>query len=362
MGGALRGLPEALRLANLALPMSVQRFLFLLSFLLLGAVGFSGADLDRSGLQAAASYSASRRGFSLLVIQHGKTIFSDYQNGTSAGDPHKIYSGTKGFWVLAALAAEEDGILKLDEAVAATIPEWRTEPRRAQVTIRNLLTLTSGLDEAAYLHSDSVADRNGAALGVAMVAAPGERFIYGPAPLQVFGELLKRKLAPRGLTPTAYLERRVLRPLGLGAQTYKKDRAGNPLLASGFLLTAEQWARMGRLILGQGSPVVGPHALAQCLRGTSANPAFGMGFWNNRAASQSGAREFDIEDMLERKWPQQDWRATCLCRAAPADLVASVGSGYQRLFVIPSLDLIVVRQGLDARFSDGEFLRLLLGR
>jgi hypothetical protein len=87
-----------------------------------------------------------------------------------------------------------------------------------------------------------------------------------------------------------------------------------------------------------------------------------MGFWNNRAAGQFGAREFDIEDMLERKWSQQDWRAACLCRAAPADLVASIGSGYQRLFVIPSLDLIVVRQGQDARFSDGEFLRLLLDR
>ena len=58
----------------------------------------------------------------------------------------------------------------------------------------------------------------------------------------------------------------------------------------------------------------------------------------------------------------QDWRNTCLCRAAPTDLVASVGSGYQRLLVIPSLDLIVVRQGEDAKFSDGQFLRLLLGR
>lgn len=334
----------------------------LLFVLLLEVAGCPGAELDRTGLQAAANYSASRRGASLLVIQHGKSIFSDYQNGSSAGEPHKIYSGTKSFWVLAALAAEEDGILKLDEAVAATIPEWRKEPGKAEVVIRDLLTLTSGLDEASYLHSDSVVDRNGTALRIAIVATPGKRFIYGPAPFQVFGEILKRKLAPRGLTPTTYLERRVLRPLGLGAQNYKTDRVGNPLLASGFRLTAEQWARMGRLILRQGSPVLGAHALAQCFRGTSANPAYGMGFWNNRAAGQFGAREFDIEDMLERKWPAQDWRATCLCRAAPADLVASIGSGYQRLLVIPSLDLIVVRQGQDARFSDGEFLRLLLGR
>ena len=40
--------------------------------------------------------------------------------------------------------------------------------------------------------------------------------------------------------------------------------------------------------------------------------------------------------------------------------VAVVGSGYQRLFVIPSLDLVIVRQGTNAKFSDAEFLRKLL--
>jgi len=86
-----------------------------------------------------------------------------------------------------------------------------------------------------------------------------------------------------------------------------------------------------------------------------------MGFWNNRAAGPS-AREFDIEDMLELDWPKQDWRETCICREAPADLVAAIGSGYQRLFVIPSLNLIIVRQGTGGHFSDAEFLRLLLAR
>ena len=87
---------------------------------------------------------------------------------------------------------------------------------------------------------------------------------------------------------------------------------------------------------------------------------FGLGFWNNRLAA-SGGREVDPEDMLHRKWPQQQWRNTCLCRAAPSDLVASVGSGGQRLYVIPSMNLIVVRQGAPTKFSDGAFLRALLG-
>ena len=66
--------------------------------------------------------------------------------------------------------------------------------------------------------------------------------------------------------------------------------------------------------------------------------------------------------MLAPKWSSQDWQDACLCRDAPRDLVACIGSGYQRLYVIPSLDLIVVRHGGGSRFSDGRFLRLLLGR
>jgi CubicO group peptidase (beta-lactamase class C family) len=331
----------------------------LIAFAFVGRNGCAFA-LDVASMKAAAEYSAARRGVALLVIQNGKAILESYPGDHSAQETHKIYSGTKGFWMFAALAAEEEGILKLDERVADTIEEWRRDDRKKHITIRQLLDFTSGLEPMYLLHGDTVADRDAVALRLPVVATPGERFIYGPASLQVFHELFRRKLASYRETPTHYLERKVLTPLGLGPQEYKRDRAGNPLLAAGFRLTAEQWSRIGRLILSGGAPVLSQRSLAQSLRGTNANPAFGMGFWNNRTAGPK-AREFDIEDMLERDWWKQDWRETCLCRDAPADTIASVGSGYQRLFVIPSMDLVIVRLGKNARFSDGEFLRILLG-
>jgi CubicO group peptidase (beta-lactamase class C family) len=335
---------------------------FVWIFMLLTFVGGNGCGfaLDAASMKAAAEYSAARRGAALLIIQNGKTLFQSYPGNHAAQEAHRIYSGTKGFWVLAALAAEADGILKLDERVAETIEEWRSDDRKKHISIRQLLGFTSGLAPMWLLHGDTVPDRNAVALRLPVVATPGERFIYGPASLQVFHELFRRKLASFGETPTNYLERKVLKPIGLGPQEYKRDRAGNPLLATGFRLTAEQWSRMGRLILSGGLPVVSPRSLSQCLRGSTANPAFGMGFWNNRSAGPN-AREFDIEGMLERDWWQQEWRDACLCRDAPADTIASVGSGYQRLIVIPSMDLIIVRLGKNARFSDGEFLRILLG-
>jgi CubicO group peptidase (beta-lactamase class C family) len=320
------------------------------------------ASLLPAQLEAAAEYSASRRGTALLVMQGGTVLLEKYSNGSSVGEAHKIYSGTKAFWNLAVLAAAEEGWLDLEERVSEAIPEWRGVPRKDRVTIRQLLDFTSGLDPAQALHAEGFGDRNTAALQVAPVAEPRTSFIYGPASLQVLHEVLKRKLAARGETPTRYLERKVLAPLGLGPQRYLADRAGNPLLATGFMLTAREWSRMGALVLRSGAPVVTPHSFAQISRGSTANRAYALGFWNNRAARSFGAREIDIEKMLEPKWFRQNWRNVCICRDAPSDLLASIGSGYQRLFVVPSLQLIVVRQGVDARFSDGDFLRLLLGR
>jgi hypothetical protein len=68
-----------------------------------------------------------------------------------------------------------------------------------------------------------------------------------------------------------------------------------------------------------------------------------------------------MERMLHLPWQNAQWTGVCICKDASADMVVALGSGYQRLFVIPSLKAIIVRQGSNAKFSDPHFLRLLLG-
>ena len=310
-------------------------------------------SLDPEAVKAAAEYSAGHRGVSFLVIQNGRTLLEQ-----DAKTPHKIYSGTKAFWNLAALAAAQDGLLDLDDAVASSITSWRTDPQKAQVTIRQLLDFDSGLEPLFSLQQTRSDDRNAAAIRARIVAEPGSAFIYGPAALQVFHQVLKEKL--RGQTPTHFLERRVLHRLGFGPQRYLPDRVGNPLLATGWILTARQWAKVGYVVLDQGAPLISRKSLEQCWGGTEANRAFSLGWWNNRAAPNG--REIDVEQMLMPKWTNQDWRDACLCRDAPSDLVACIGSEGQRLYVIPSLKLIVIRQADGGSFSDAHFLRLLLRR
>jgi CubicO group peptidase (beta-lactamase class C family) len=322
----------------------------------------TASDLDGAMLRAASEYSATRGGFSFLVVEDGHVVYENYAHGDADDRVAQIFSGTKGFWCVAAAAAVQDGILDFDEPVQNTITEWRDDPDKASIRVRDLLNFTAGIEPIFALHGRAIGDRNGYSVRLPAVRSPGTSFMYGPSQLQIFSELFRRKLAARKTTPEQYLSRRILRPLGIGEVDFREDRRGNPLLASGFRLTARQWEQLGELILGcgkyRGHQIVRWDILADLFRGTRVNPMFGMGFWLNHGGD--GAREVDVEKMLEIPWERQVWRGDCLCREAPHDMIAAIGSGYQRMFIVPSMRLVIVRQGVDnSRFSDATFLRLI---
>jgi CubicO group peptidase (beta-lactamase class C family) len=333
----------------------------LLVWLLIARSTIAFSEIRVADCARAAKYSESKRGVSMLIMQNGRTIFQHYANGGSASGRWPIFSGTKSFWGIAALAAVRDGLFKLDDPVSDTITEWKSDPRKSRITIRQLLSQTDGIEGASRLQRASIRDRNAMAVRLPLVAEPGSAFIYGPSHLQIFSEALRRKL--KGRATTAYVERRVLNRLGLSHLEYKRDARGNPLPATGFELTAREWARLGELVLGRGNyhgrQVVPADLLHEAFSGSQANPSYGLTFWLNRH-SPSG-READMERMLELPWQSAQWTDVCICTDAPADMVVALGSGYQRLFIIPSLSATIVRQGSNAKFSDAHFLRLVLG-
>ena len=295
-------------------------------------------------------------------MQNGRAIFEHYANGGAANRRWPIFSGTKSFWGIAALAAAQEGVFKLDDPVSDTITEWKNDPRKSQITIRQLLNQTDGIEGASRLQRPSIRDRNATAIALPSVAEPGSAFIYGPSHLQIFSELLRRKL--RGRSVINYFETRVTNRLGLRDLKYKKDERGNPLLATGFELNAHEWARLGELVVGNGNyhrrQIIPSSILQEAFVGSQVNPAYGLTFWLNRQAPN--AREADMEQMLDLPWENAHWSGACICKDAPADMVVALGSHYQRLFIIPSLKTIIVRQGSGGNFSDARFLRLVLGR
>jgi CubicO group peptidase (beta-lactamase class C family) len=228
--------------------------------------------------------------------------------------------------------AVEERLIKLEERVASTLTEWQDDDRKKQITIRQLLTLTSGIaggdvgDVPSYKDAVRLAEAK---------FPPGEKFQYGPVPFQCFGELLRRKLEPSKETVESYLQRRLLDPIGLKPSFWRKDAHGNPNLPSGAHLTAREWAKFGLFVLNKGAwegkQLVSEKLLAECFQGTKAHPTYGLTFWLNASDER------------------------------PRDLVMAAGAGKQKLYIVPSQKLLIVQFAeASRRFQERELMRLVL--
>lgn len=325
---------------------------------LAAAFASAGASAETlPGCAEAIAYSAQHKGESLLVLRDAQVV-------CASGDvdsPHEIWSGTKSLAGLIAAAAVQDKLLTLDEKAADTLTEWRGDPRKSGITIRHLLSMTGGQPSAVGRpqgYADSVE--------IPLAADPGTRFQYGPAPLQIFGEILRRKLtgAHQEPSPRAYAERRILQPIGVTIAEWREGPDGNPLMPQGLVLAAKEWARIGEFVRAggkhNGEAIVDAAAFAELFKGSSANPAYGLTWWLPRpsASNDPVTRTVDIIDPAAN---------------LPSDMVVAAGAGDQRLYVIPSLKLTIVRQAkldiaamLAARqgdnWSDTRLLKLLLDK
>jgi len=284
-----------------------------------------GIDID-----AALAYAERHKLHALAVTRRGKLIFECYGSTYAADRPHPIYSGTKSFWGVAALAAQEDGILRLDEQVARTIPEWEESPRKELMTVRDLLNMTAGFGFGGL---GSAVPTGAAAIAAPLKTMPGATFTYGGIPLQVFGEVLRRKLG--GREPHDYLRERVLDPIGLAIASWRTLKDGTRPLPTGASLGPYEWLKFGQLLLERGTykgkKILEPASLAACFEPTRANQRYGLGFWLS-------------------PFPE-----------LPSIAYAS-GSGGQALYVLFSLETVVVHLGASGSWKHDTFLRKLLMR
>lgn len=315
------------------------------------------SGIEQRRYQLAAEYSSDYRGLSVLVMKGDKIVFEQYDNGHSAETPHMLASGTKSFVGVMAVAAIEDKLLKLDDLVSDTITEWKADARRSRITINQLLHLISGIGGGTIGRPPEYAD----AIKAESDFEPGTKFQYGPTPFQIFGEVMHRKLLPRKESPLDYLKRRILDPIGLKISFWQRGSDGNPQLPSGAFLTAREWAKFGILVKNggkwNGKQIVPKKLLEECFVGSKANPAYGLTFWLNVAG---GGPSDDDETGVKRLPETTRIRRDGIYASGPRDLVMAAGAAQQRLYIIPSLDMVVVRQGRMSRFTDAEFLARLL--
>ena len=365
---------------------------------------------------AAADYSAGKSGRAMLVMQHGKVVFERYDNDWTATKPHPLASGTKSFTGVTAAIAIGDGLISgWDELVCGTITEWATDPDKKLITVRHLLTLSSGLDPAddslgggatpgrtgqriigpgtgskkdAERGAKPAADKFKAAITTKSVAKPGSRFEYGPSHFMAFGEFLQRKLTASKTLPQSqktvlgYMTAKLFDPIGLSVGFFGKDLAGNPNLPGGCFLTAQQWAKFGQLVLQEGKwkqpdgtskQIVRPELLAECFKPSKANPAYGLTWWLLRDDASTGAiadggggSADDIRANVRMKLLSRE--ATAPIKrpdGTPWEIYMAAGLGKQRMYVLPQEDMVIVRFAENNKegigFDNGQFLTLALG-
>ncbi|GMV36444.1 MAG: hypothetical protein AMXMBFR61_09520 [Fimbriimonadales bacterium] len=328
------------------------------SVLLLTLVLLQGAP-ERAAMEAAWEYSRSRGGQTMVVLHNGNRVFERYAAGGSEKRLQMLASGSKSFVGIAAIAAVEDGLIRLDDYARESLTEWKKDRQKSKITYRQLLTMTSGLDPGLPLGRDRIYTWK-QIIQRPSQSAPGKKFEYGSTHLIAFAEALQRKL--KGETFESYLERRVFRPLHVKVEWRIRNADGNPQVAGGAAMTARDWATFGEWVrlkgrLG-GKQIVRASLFDELAKGTPQNPAYGLTWWLAKPVTEQHKRDIplvrtELSKLLEHSW-------------VPKDILTAAGLGKQRLYVIRSRNLVVVRQGPlfgGGRFDDAEFLsRILRGK
>jgi len=369
--------------------------------LLAGGVvgGVAWGAPTEAGCVAAADYSAGLAGRALLVMHEGKVVFERYDNGFDGARAHPLASGSKSFVGVLAAAAVEDGIIPgFDDTVSGTIKEWGEAEGKKDITVRQLLSLSSGLDPSDALlggrgggrvlgdGADARQRRLGgadrppqpddnfsAALGVPMKGKPGMQFEYGPAHFYAFGAYLEARLAATKTEQQryrAYFDARIATPLGMNVARWGKDKTGNPDTPGGMLMTAGEWAKFGEFVRlggavrqGDGSlkQIVRKDLIEELMKPSATNSSYGMTWWLPGGDGEIGVADGDMRQRILRQQmgPIKD------PQGKPVRVWMAAGLGKQRLLVLPDHGVVIVRFAEAARagmaYQDGELVKRVMG-
>lgn len=302
--------------------------------------GWCGARRPLPAVQAALDAALGDKDAShaaLLVVQHGDIVGEGYACGLTGDQPLESWSMGKS--VISTLIGQlvGSGALALD--APAPVPAWHApgDPR-AQITLRHLLNMSSGLrctgqDDPRSSWQDGLPEHflpYAQALDVAQFATarpaehpPAAVGRYRNCDTLTLSTVFHDTVRSLGGNPLTWPQTELFDRLGMHGLTQEPDRAGR-FIASGFNYgTARDWARLGMLYL-QGGLWHGKRVLPEEWTRFVRTPApawkqgqYGGQFWINSIG------EFPL----------------------PPDTFYMAGGGGQYVFMVPSINAVIVRMG-----------------
>ncbi|BCS32276.1 serine hydrolase [Luteitalea sp. TBR-22] len=298
-------------------------------------------DLDRRGIDAGVALAFSdpeALTAGMLVLHRGRIVAERYALGATADTQLESWSMGKSLTATLVGVLIREGALSLD--APAPVEAWQApgDPRRA-ITISHLMRMSSGLRCASPGDADYAPERDGYPPHVLIYTGAIDVFRFATSrPLQfepgtegryrncdpiTLGAIVRQVVEARGEEYLTWPQRALFDRIGIRRQVLEPDAYGNFVLSGFDYGTVRNWARLGLLYaqdgVWQGTRLL-PEGFARLVSTPApgwATPRYGGLFWIN------GTKELD----------------------APPDAYWMAGAGGQRVVIIPSRDLVIVRLG-----------------
>lgn len=283
---------------------------------------------------------ADTKAYSLLVWQGGALQLEHYYEGHNAQSVAPTQSMHKSVLALLVGVAIEQGLISsVDDPAAKYIEEWAGDERK-HITIRQMLQQASGIDFPAFPAVIDMTIGDGLAkitFEQGVLAPPGTQFDYTNINPEVLGILLQRV---SGLSYADYLSQSLWRHVSDDDAQVLLDTESTrtPRTFCCLDTTARAWLRIGLLHLNHGRvgdlQLVPEQWMKDIVTPSAQNPNYGYLTWlgttwekTRRYNRKSSASAFHSEPF-----------------AAP-DLIYFDGFGGQRVYIVPSRQLVIVTTG-----------------
>jgi CubicO group peptidase (beta-lactamase class C family) len=299
--------------------------------------------IDSTSLANLIDFGATHELESLLVIRHGTIVAEAYYAPFRVGVRHRINSATKSVIGTLIAIALKDGLLDSPDHRVVDFFSDRTivnlDDNKKAITIQNLLDMTSGLDwteplgegrPRSMIDMEHSADWEQFVLDRPMATKPGAAFNYNSGNPQLLSAILTKLTGQSALD---YARKRLFEPLGISDVFWRSDPRGVSIGGYGLFLQPRDMAKFGYLYLRNG-------------------------VWDGREIIPPSwierVRHASVQMNL------MDLRYANLFWVAPASN-AYLANGYhgQRIFVMPTLDVVAVATGTGHSASIGKEIEMI---
>jgi CubicO group peptidase (beta-lactamase class C family) len=280
------------------------------------------------------SYLKTKSSKAFIILKSGKIVTEKYF-GTFTSDS-LWYWASAGKTMTGFLVgiAQQEGLININNKSSLYLGTgWTSAPidKENLITVKNQLTMTTGLD-------DGVPDSDCTLPGCLLYKADaGSRWAYHNAAYTMLDKVVE---IATGTTYNVYYQQKIRNKIGMNGLWVKTPNSNNVLYSN-----ARSMARFGLLMLNKGTwdqtPVLSDENYfnSQINASQNLNLSYGYLTWLNGKSSC----------MLPTL---QTVFSTSIIPNAPADLYAALGKNDQKIYVVPSLQLVAVRMGNSAGSSE----------